>query len=150
MSKAARKRKNKMLKEQQFYSFHQQAQAVGGLMDLHLFHRREAAAWMVAAIHSEKARGIMNAVDNLLSRWDRDGAGMLCATCDNSVERLDDVSAFGFLAPYGRSKAAMTLPLCRECADGPDLQTRILVALRKLAWPNIRVAPPVHTKAGRA
>jgi hypothetical protein len=144
MSKASRKRK-------QLYGFNEQAKAHGGLLDLYLVHRRELYAWIGAAAFNLKAFGIVNAMSIMFERWELDAAGLKCIICSRSAEQLEDVEAFGFLIPHDASKGdAMALPLCNACADHSDLNQRILAALKRFAWPEIRVAPPIHTQAGHA
>ena len=133
-----------------FSRFHQQAQTCGGLMHFVIMQRRDLPGWVAASFSDKRARNIVRAMNDVLMRWDREGAGKLCLTCDNSVEQIRKIEAFAFIAPYGDCDEAMACPLCWECAERSDLQALVISALRRMAWPNLRIAPPIHAQGGHA
>ena len=149
MSKRVRD-KQKVLKD--IHGFHEQAKRCGGLMELYIIRRSEAPLWLTASFFDEKIRRIVEVMDDALMRWEKDGAGLLCLTCDNSAERPEDIEAYAFLSTYDSSKSdkAMVCALCSTCANRPDLESAVMSVFKEKVWPNLRIAPPIHQEAGHA
>ncbi len=130
-------------------TFHEQAQGCGGLMEYAVVQRRELPGWIGSAMTGrdadtrKRAYRMVKIVGDAVEHWPDECGDKLCLTCDNSTARLADVEAFVILEDRGGDGGLkMVMPLCRSCANNPGLDKLILEGLKRLAWPDLRIAPP--------
>lgn len=122
--------------------------ASGGVMQVHLVQPADVVALMLAeAAGNADARALLKAVAGILVDVGNAKPPKMCACCPTDLTP-DNVLAFVFVA-NGLHGQAIGMALCDACALHPDIDARVMDALRGL-WPDLRPIEITHPEGGTA